>query len=402
MIIIIILLVDLFDTLVAQIFNMQVYIAALKIVTIIDFRESSRTDLFNFPPHLPPIKPKKFKYDPLALQQTSLSFTNIIALTGNILYKSQNDGNVKIDKKNTIKRADNERMAEFYGRQSVLPFLRFAAFLKKHLYEDDIEDEHDDGSQTESSSSEPDSQTQPSRRRSVRINVENSTSSATTPGHPQNQQPRNYRWSEDDYEYLKLARYLNLLTGKHDRWPVNENNAGSSRDHDNGVRCDNTLQVKPPSVMESVFWPKLPYPEGTEGDQVSTAATYHYWLVSLRQALIIQIEDKDTNLVDLPAAARLLLGIDCCNGGRTERNRIDSISPATFTWKGPRLLELPTMYIDLFQIYYNRKCDVCKTPPKVPNLCLVCGALLCSQSRCCEKDNVFEVVQVRTYIKTKV
>lgn len=389
-----------FDVLVAQIFNMQVYISALKIATIVNFCECSKTDLFNFPPHLPSIVPTKFKHDPLAFQQTSLSFSNLVALSGNIVFKYQIDGNVKVDKKNIVDMDENEKRAESYARQSALPFLRFAAFLKKHMCDDDIQD---DGLQTQSSSPESDSQTQVPKRRNVRINIESSTSSSATPGRrPRNQQLRNYHWSEADYEYLKLVRYLNLLIDIPDRWPTNKNYTSSSQDGGNGVECTNTALVKPPAVMESVFWPKMLDSDGTVVEPVSVDATFYNWLTSFRESLRIKLNENATNLVDLPAAARLLFGIDCCNGGSLEMNNCDNRSLVSLNWVGPRLLELPTMYIDLFQIYYNKTCNMCKTSPKIPNLCLVCGALLCSQSICCRKKNVHEVVQVRTYIKIKV
>ncbi|XP_078489238.1 E3 ubiquitin-protein ligase ubr3 [Ciona intestinalis] len=51
-------------------------------------------------------------------------------------------------------------------------------------------------------------------------------------------------------------------------------------------------------------------------------------------------------------------------------------------WFPPKLVELPHEYSVLFQRYRQVECDKCKTVPKDPALCLVCGSYICYKSKC--------------------
>uniref|UniRef100_F6RPY5 E3 ubiquitin-protein ligase n=1 Tax=Ciona intestinalis TaxID=7719 RepID=F6RPY5_CIOIN len=51
-------------------------------------------------------------------------------------------------------------------------------------------------------------------------------------------------------------------------------------------------------------------------------------------------------------------------------------------WFPPKLVELPHEYSVLFQRYRQVECDKCKTIPKDPALCLVCGSYICYKSKC--------------------
>uniref|UniRef100_A0A0N8E404 E3 ubiquitin-protein ligase n=1 Tax=Daphnia magna TaxID=35525 RepID=A0A0N8E404_9CRUS len=62
-------------------------------------------------------------------------------------------------------------------------------------------------------------------------------------------------------------------------------------------------------------------------------------------------------------------------------------------WRGPRLLTLPNSYDTLFKFYHHKSCPQCKSVPKEPSLCLVCGALVCLRENCCKEENVHEAVQ---------
>jgi len=53
-------------------------------------------------------------------------------------------------------------------------------------------------------------------------------------------------------------------------------------------------------------------------------------------------------------------------------------------WNLPRLMELPNAYDIIFQFYHRKQCYNCNTVPKDPNICLVCGALVCMRDNCCK------------------
>lgn len=58
--------------------------------------------------------------------------------------------------------------------------------------------------------------------------------------------------------------------------------------------------------------------------------------------------------------------------------------------KKRHLIELPFHTEELLKIYL-KECNNCKTIPKNPGLCLICGEILCPSSACCEHDKIGEV-----------
>ena len=53
-------------------------------------------------------------------------------------------------------------------------------------------------------------------------------------------------------------------------------------------------------------------------------------------------------------------------------------------WKQPRLLRLPKQYDDIFAFYHKRPCKSCRTVPRDPTLCLLCGQMVCLRQDCCK------------------
>ncbi|CAG0912404.1 unnamed protein product [Notodromas monacha] len=60
-------------------------------------------------------------------------------------------------------------------------------------------------------------------------------------------------------------------------------------------------------------------------------------------------------------------------------------------WEQPRLLQLPHEYDAIFRVYHSMSCFNCKSVPKDPAICLVCGTLVCMKDQCC-KTKAFEAV----------
>ncbi|RWS23952.1 E3 ubiquitin-protein ligase UBR3-like protein [Leptotrombidium deliense] len=56
-------------------------------------------------------------------------------------------------------------------------------------------------------------------------------------------------------------------------------------------------------------------------------------------------------------------------------------------WRRPALLRLPQTYDQLFLYYNYRTCSKCNKVPKEPNICLVCGTLVCMREYCCRPDS---------------
>jgi len=54
-------------------------------------------------------------------------------------------------------------------------------------------------------------------------------------------------------------------------------------------------------------------------------------------------------------------------------------------WTQPRLMELPHAYDVIFQYYHRKQCHNCNKVPKDPNICLVCGTLVCMRDTCCKQ-----------------
>lgn len=57
-----------------------------------------------------------------------------------------------------------------------------------------------------------------------------------------------------------------------------------------------------------------------------------------------------------------------------------------------KLISLITFFFS--QFYHHKACAQCKSIPKEPSLCLVCGTLVCLRENCCKEENMHEAVQV--------
>ncbi|KAI2809956.1 E3 ubiquitin-protein ligase ubr3 [Blomia tropicalis] len=58
----------------------------------------------------------------------------------------------------------------------------------------------------------------------------------------------------------------------------------------------------------------------------------------------------------------------------------------------PQLLQLPTIYEQLFMFYHKRTCLKCHKVPKDASICLICGRLICIRDSCCRTGSVLEGV----------
>lgn len=56
-------------------------------------------------------------------------------------------------------------------------------------------------------------------------------------------------------------------------------------------------------------------------------------------------------------------------------------------WSQPKLMELPQAYDIIFQYYHRKHCPNCSSVPKDPNICLICGAIVCMRDQCCKIPN---------------
>ena len=123
-------------------------------------------------------------------------------------------------------------LLESYGRRSTLPFLRFAALLKKYINGDD-DDNLDDHSELTISSSQLnnlnvgqnkqreqlfDSQVRHIHEHSPPSVEDNYNIDFTTTNNPHHHQ----HWSKDDYEYLTLAKYLKLLNNNEEAHEISD------------------------------------------------------------------------------------------------------------------------------------------------------------------------------------
>eukprot|EP01102_Stenamoeba_stenopodia_P012203 TRINITY_DN3822_c0_g1_i4.p1 TRINITY_DN3822_c0_g1~~TRINITY_DN3822_c0_g1_i4.p1 ORF type:complete len:800 (+),score=155.22 TRINITY_DN3822_c0_g1_i4:126-2525(+) len=54
------------------------------------------------------------------------------------------------------------------------------------------------------------------------------------------------------------------------------------------------------------------------------------------------------------------------------------------------LIELPSLFQDLFHMTIGAKCRNCNKTPVNPALCLICGEILCANDSCCSKDGMGE------------
>lgn len=353
---------------------------------------------------------------------------------------------------------ENMMLLESYGRRCTLPFLRFAALLKKYTTEDsndNLDDHHDlttillspqqhqygnlNSEQQKQKEKLLDSQTYPSDH----LHNKHSSSSVEVNYHDKdsfkNSSPnlQNYsrdHWSQDDNEFLLLARYLKLLNNVEEASDnYNEENNSSNYCHNDDRHNHGNKEIKhiplqPPSAMEAVIWPRWSYSTTDNSDNVSTTIS-RAWLTSFREALTTKIPrstiicentttvvssaaaeiDPNSNVTtsaNILMAARLLLAVDCCAGGgsRITSDNSDGTSDGsrgflpTINWTGPRLLGLPYLYDDVFQYYHCRPCHRCHGVPRETSVCLVCGTVVCLKENCCKTNGISEAVQVRVYI----
>ena len=68
----------------------------------------------------------------------------------------------------------------------------------------------------------------------------------------------------------------------------------------------------------------------------------------------------------------------------------------------PRLLQLPTIYEQLFMFYHKRTCLKCHKVPKDASICLICGRLICIRDSCCRTGSVLEGVTVIFKFKLRI
>lgn len=329
-------------------------------------------------------------------------------------------------------------LLESYGRRSTLPFLRFAALLKKYIYSDNDDNLDDHPELTISSSQLNNLNVEQNKQREqlldsqvisppqVEVNYNIDFSTSNDPHHHQH-------WSKDDYEYLMLARYLKLLNNNENAHEVSNHreeryNYNCSyiehNDNQNQNKCEKRqhMPLQPPSAMEAVMWPQWSYSTNDKNNKISTTIS-RTWFTSFRESLTTKIpkatiigentttivssavaeidpNSKDTTSANITMAARMLLFADCCDGGivsdDTRAGILDSnrsLFPP-ITWMGPRLLKLPHLYDDVFQYYHGRACHRCHGVPRETSVCLVCGTVVCLKENCCKTNHIYEAVQV--------
>lgn len=301
----------------------------------------------------------------------------------------------------------NMLLLESFGRQCTLPFLRFAALLKKYTYygnnhyNQDVKGEFDSASACLQQQS------------NINMDQENKEQPADSKMHHDLDQlmknsplPKNSGWSREDNEFLLLARYLKLMntTNEFDEKPY---------DSDDETTGDARQLMQPPSAMEAVVWPQWSYSTAGVPNNVSTPIV-RSWLVALREALSFPKQNfitQNSNMIlsataasievtkstNVLMAVRSLFGVDCCDGGGSlfDHSNVQSLLP-TINWMGPRLVRLPHLYDDLFQHYHNKACRRCLGVPRETSVCLLCGTVVCLKENCCTTNGIFEAVQVRT------
>lgn len=454
---------DMFDTLVKLTFNMQVYAAALKVAITWNHNcnneyhrhkqykrteetytidgSSLRIDLDDGSNDMPTLLSMDTK-EGKNKQSSAPLFSHAVAMARTIVFLSQDnnqmddddiggiddeefimhhdeDGvsNKKVDVPSITTEEDKDYMSllESYGRHCTLPFLRFAALLKKYTME---ENDPNLDIQTELTT------ILSSLQQLNNLNVEQHKQSELSDNKEQQSshnpkinifnQNVHHNWSQDDYEFLTLTQYLRLLNYTHD------NNEQNSKDN-----CDIKIKqnTQLPSVVEAIIWPQWSY-SGTDGNNDNVWTTIpHSWLTSFRESLTTKIprativgentttivssaaaeidpNSNATTTANITIAARLLLAVDCCNGnGRNNDDGNDVLTKAhsllpTINWTGPRLLRLPQLYDDVFQYYHSRPCHRCHGIPRETSVCLVCGTVVCLKENCCKTNGIFEAVQV--------
>lgn len=478
-----------FDALVKLTYNMQVYKSALKVAT--SWKQNSNfnrnpnnrcrhnvrykpskikskneetgssgdpmdiDDKIDIPQFLSSVDMSESEDTPLLSSSQTPMFSQAIALAKNLVFFSQDDGNVVNVDVDVMANDDEFKMhhednaiiddildasivdsedekqnmlaLESYGRQCTLPFLQFATLLKKYVYEDgeDNLDENLDLSTLSSPHQQGDLNVEHDTQKELLMNP-----SCANPLIKNS--PHCHQWSCDDYEYFTLACYLKLINydenayedcGNYEEVDIS-NSCKNNEDHSpNHVDVKQCIPFQPPSVMEAVIWPQWSYSTPDMNDNISTIIS-RAWLTSFRLALSPRIPratiicdntsvspaaqeiDPNSN-ANIIMAARLLLAVDCCAGGvnnyiRKANENNDSISDnslcllPTIKWTGPRLLKLPHCYDGVFQYYHARPCHRCHGIPRETSLCLICGTVVCLKENCCQTNGIFEAVQVST------
>lgn len=388
-------------------------------------------------------------------------FSQVVALAKKVVILSQDFDDVVDDKDESIKHHDEEDnveddrgdlsiansgdneenilMLESYGRRCTLPFLRFAALLKKYTNGDDSDNLNDHHELTTILSSPQQSNLnmeQPKQKEQL-------LDSQFHHGKHSPLREVNYKkdslikcsynsrchWSQDDFEFLMLARYLKLLKTDDETYEDCDCCVDNYDSNENENKNKNKSQIKqrklkqPPSAMDAVNWPQWSYSSTDNSDKVATTIS-RTWLIAFREALTTKFPksvilcEKNTTIVSSAAAeidpnskattsanivmaARRLLAIDCCDGGGAIKiHRTSGISRSgcnllpIISWTGPRLLKLPHLYDDVFQYYHGRACHRCHGVPRETSVCLVCGTVVCLKENCCKTNGIYEAVQV--------
>lgn len=502
---------DLFDTLIQLTYNMQLYAAALKVAITWkhnynrlrhspqDLRKPRKDSMYydkscttkmdtikfntlNSGTDMPSSSMDITENEDMSPQQlTSLPplFLHAVAFTKSMLFLKQDDDSVididgmmddedefrmhhddnssnenKADISLSTQEDDKENMLllESYGRQCTLPFLRFAALLKKYVNGDDdsnLDVHHELKTSPQQNNFKMEQQKQREqlldsqkrrsehhqhRKRSTpsvdeKINDDDSTNS------PHCCCNHCHQWSRDDYEFITLTRYLKLLNNNEyekevcDICDCCEDNYHCCGNNDNDVHRDLNIKqhssLQLPSAMAAVVWPQWSYSSSDYSDNVSTTIS-RSWLTSFRKALTTKLKrstvisenasvdsavatdinpnSNDTTATNIIMSARMLLSVDCCKFSgiaNSSHNTSDSIVPAnirgsfpTVNWTGPWLLRLPHLYDDVFQFYHGRKCQRCHSVPRETSVCLVCGSVVCLKDNCCKTKGICEAVQV--------
>lgn len=446
-----ILFVDMFDTLVRLAYNMQVYSAALKVAITWpqdciysrqlcqSYKQRGRHNPNTLTVTANEIGPGNSDFNKMDLDESyfedddpSALFSQAVSLAKTIVFLSQDDDiniedgldhEVIEDTILTISEDENKNMLllESYGRQSTLPFLRFAALLKKYTYYGDSHYNLD--VKGESNTISPLLQQQ----QHSNLNMEQENKEQLLDSEMQHSLDqlmkhssltKNASWSRDDHEFLLLAQYLKLLnpTKEYDKKSFDsyeEKNNYSSFECSDDVR----KSLEPPSAMEAVIWPQWSYSTNCIPNHVSTTIA-RAWFIAFRESLSIprstilagnnssivssttaeiNPNSSATTSTNVLMATRLLFAVDCCDGSGTTTDGLNfkNILPM-IKWMGPRLVRLPHLYDDLFQYYHGKACHRCLGVPRETSVCLLCGTVVCLKENCCTTNGIYESVQVRT------
>lgn len=354
--------------------------------------------------------------------ESTILFSQAVSLAKSIVILSQDidsdnedvpeDDDVEVDEVPvptvSVEQDRNMLLLESFGRQCTLPFLRFAALLKKYTYYGNNHYNLDVMGGLDSASASL--QQQPSN---LNMDQENKEQLADNKMYHDLDQlmkhsplTKSAGWSREDHEFLLLAQYLKLLK-------TNNEIDDKSDDSDDETTDDPRLSMQPPSAMDAVIWPHWTYSSSNVPNYISTKIV-RSWLVSLRESLSIPKQTfitQNSNIVlsataasieaskstNVLMAVRSLFASDCCDGGGTLFNSSNVLSLLpTINWMGPRLVRLPHLYDDLFQYYHNKVCGRCLGVPRETSVCLLCGTVVCLKENCCTTSGIFEAVQVRT------